>query len=272
MIHAVAAGLRALRLNRHYPPWRELAGHVLATGDDTTWCPRTGWPAPCELVRVRVDRDLAPSLLARMAFLESQGVATEKARGLRALLAADLLGPGGLRIDTVHAEDRRFELVLDRVELALPVFVRWTLRVEDPDGRIPLDPDRPTADPALERLLLALSDQPVATAMRWLREHEGLHVTELVRGELGPVRPGPNGPRITASLSRASVDLRGVLVDDPLAGDMPVPGPAHGFGLSHQRKWAVHPDDLRSMKAWLRERGSRNVAYAWRKRASETTR
>ena len=258
---SIPAGLRALRLNRHFPDWRPLASHVEVSG--ASRCRRTGWPLPAELMQVRADRELAPSLLRRMAFLNDQGLALAKRARLQALLDRPLVGRGGLKVELVHQEQRRYELVLDRLELALPVFVRWTLRLRDPDGRVQQRLD-------LERLLVRLSHQPVAAAMRWLREAEGLDVSELVRGEIGPIRPGPNGPQVTASLSRADVTLRRVLVDDPLRGDMPVPEQDDGFGLSHQRKWAVHPDDLGRLKAWLKARGSRNIAYAWRKPSPPT--
>ncbi|HJN74462.1 MAG TPA: hypothetical protein QGF58_11065 [Myxococcota bacterium] len=251
-----ARALRALRLNLFFPSWRDIARHqeAIAIRPPHTrlrLCPDSGWPHADEWLRVRVDHDLADDLLQRMAHL-GEAVA-EKARYLRAIREIEPLvvpPPHAALVDP--GPPARWEFVIDRVELALPSFVRWTLRL-DLDG----DP------PELIQLRDLLGERPVAEAWRLLRELEELELVELVRGEIGPVLHEGSGPWISAVLSRASRGRGPVRVDDPIAVDVPVPTASHGFSMSRQRKWSTPRDDVRDLKRWLAARSSRNVVYSY---------
>ena len=237
--------LRALRLNLYFPPWRDVAAHLAAIPPDARRCTTTGWPHRDAWLQVRVDHDLAPGLLERMSHLDLPELRAHLARSAE---ARPLVEPP-VRVALVDAgPPERWEIRVDRLEIALPSFVRWTLRV---DG----DP------PHTDELRELLGERGAAEAWRLLRDHEGLDVVELVRGELGPIVHGEGGPWTSAVLSRATRGPGPVRIDDPLARDLPVPGPAQRFSLSRQRKWSAASDDTKDLKRWLADRGSRNLVY-----------
>ena len=246
--------LRALRLNLYFPPWRELARHLAAIEvrpprTIVRRCPRSGWPHPDEWLRVRVDHQLAPVLLERMAHLELP----DKRRYLETMGERRPLQLPAPRVSLVDpGPPRRWELVLDRVELALPSFVRWTVRL---DAEAAPDP---------HELRDLLAERPTAEAWRLLQDHAGHELVELVRGELGPVLHEGSAPWLSAVLSRAARGPGTVRVDDPLARDLPVPTTEHGFSLSRQRKWSVPRDDVKDLQRWLAARGSRNLVYRYK--------
>lgn len=248
--------LRALRLNLYFPPWRELARHLDSTairpaGHTPKRCPRSGWPHADEWLRVQVDHELAEDLLARMEHLSER--VPDKAAYLRRLASrAPMTLPAPSASLVTAGPPARWEYVIDWVELALPSFVRWTLRV-DVDG----------PSPEIDLLRDVLGERPVAEAWRLLRDFEGLDVVELVRGEVGPVLHEGHGPWISAVLSRATRGGGPVRVDDPIARDLPIPTPSQRFSLSRHRKWAAPSDDVKDLRRWLTARGSRNLVYSY---------
>ena len=255
-----ARALCALRLNRQFPPWRPLAGHLAAIQlalPQAPRCPRTGWPEPESWAQVAIDRRLAPELLARLAFLEQAGdpVAAQRARVLRGLQERDLLPPGGRVLRPIQRSAGRWELVVDLLQPQAPRFVRWTLR-----GRLPVRDE--ALDPELEAWLDEAVELPCATLWRALQAR-GVEPEELVRGEIGPLRLEPEGPWVSAVLSRASSRGELLALDDPLSRGLPVPEPGAGFAFSRQRKWGVPRAAKGRVRAWLDAVGSRNIVYTY---------
>lgn len=272
-LSALRAGLRALRLNRHYPPWRDISAHlqgvsILPPGEGLRLSP-SGWPHPDAWLRVRIDQRLAPELLARLRGLEAagDGPAMEKAAYLRALSAVDVLGRGGLSVALIERQDQRarFEIVLDRTELSTPSLVRWTIRLSEPEGeRMESDVLTARATERFTRRLHALTTQTALAAVVLLESEGGVEVEELVRGEVGPVRRTDGAPWLSAALSRVSRTLPQTSVDDPLAESMAIPRAESGLRLSHHRKWAVPQSRLSEAKGWIKGQGSRNIVYGYR--------
>lgn len=272
-VRALQAGLRALRLNRHFPAWRDIAAHldgvaILPPGEGLALC-EAGWPAPDAWLRVRIDQRLADELLARLAGLEAAGdaPAMAKARYLRALCAVTALSRGELSVALIErGEGRaRFEVILDRIELSVPSLVRWTLRLSEPEGeRLEAGDLTARATERFTRRLQALTTQPALAATLLLESEDGVVVEELVRGEVGPCRVVDGMPWLSAVLSRISRALPETSMDDPLAAGMAIPRSDAGLRLSHHRKWAVPRAAQADARAWLDALGSRNLVYAYR--------
>ncbi|MBW1878872.1 MAG: hypothetical protein JRI25_11745 [Deltaproteobacteria bacterium] len=267
------AALRALRLNLYFPPWAAIADHVRGIGTVPPGArlridAATGLPHLEEWLRVRIDRELAPELLERLAPAERAGDAptTAKAAYFRGLLEVTPLGPGTVRASLVHREADRaaFAVVVDRIELSVPRFVRWTLRIEESaGGRFSVAEMETRASADFSRRLRVIGTQPVAAAVTLLEAEEGLTVEEVVRGEIGPALWHDDGPRLSALLSRASRHLEHTAIDDPLAEEVLIPDDAH-FGYARHRKWAVPEGAREAHLDWLRSLGSRNIVYTYR--------
>jgi hypothetical protein len=272
-IRDLRTGLRALRLNRHYPPWRDVSEHlggvgILPPGEGLPLCP-AGWPHPDAWLRVRIDQRLAPELLDRLAGLEAAGDAPTiaKADYLRALSAVTALQRGGLSVALIERQARRtrFEVIIDRVELSVPSLVRWTLRLSEPEGeRLTADVLTAQATERFTRRLQALTTQTALTAVLLLESGGEVEVEELVRGEIGPIRCSTGRPWISAVLSRVSRALPETSVDDPLSEGMAIPRAGAGLRLSHHRKWSVPRHEQAAARAWLTAQGSRNLIYGYR--------
>ena len=266
--------LRALRLNRHFPDWRPIRAHlggiaVRPAGEPHLKVdPDSGWPHPDEWLRVRADHRLAADLLARLAPLASAGDpnVSRKKDYLQALQCIQPMRGGGVKVSLIEQgrDTSRFEIVVDRIVLGRPVFVRWTLRLSE-SGAKRLAPDALAARASahFERRLQRLATQDAVAAMLLLRAEDGLTVEEIVRGEVGPVVRVGSSVRLTAVLSRAAPSLRRTSVDDPLAKAMTIPNADAGFGLSHHRKWAAPRAEVSTVKQWLRGQGSKNIVYGY---------
>lgn len=272
-IRALQSGLRALRLNRHYPPWRAISEHldgvaIMPPGAGLRQCD-AGWPHPDEWLRARIDQRLAPELLSRLEGLEaaSDAPAIAKARYLRDLSGVTVLQRRELSVALIErqAQRARFEVIIDRIELSVPSLVRWTLRLSEPEGeRLEADVLTARATVRFTRRLQALTTQTALTAVVLLESEGGVEVEELVRGEIGPNRMAGEGPWLSAVLSRISRVLPQTSVDDPLAAGMAIPRSALDLRLSHHRKWAVPRAELPVARAWLQKQGSRNIIYGYR--------
>jgi hypothetical protein len=273
--------LRALRLNLYFPAWRAVADHLagvahLPPGQDRlALCTRTGWPHPQEWLRFRIDHKLAPGLIEHVSRAAESGDVPSAKKALYFNTLRDLspLFEPAVQVDLVHVEEGpdgrqgRFEITVDRWELAEPSFIRWTVRVLDLDigDRIAVHELEARATAAFERRMLVLAAQPALAAWQVLWDDAEVRVEELVRGEIGPVLHHPSGPRLSATMTRIANHLTSVRIDDPLAPDLLVPDVDEGrrFGMSHSRKWAVPAGEAKAYREWLVSLGSKNIVYAF---------
>lgn len=284
---AIGRALSALRLNQHFPPWQRLAATIgaMATGGEVRVDPDSGLPTPREWVRVRVGRELAPGLLDELAGVERARLpAAERdrldarRREHEALAALPELPVRELHVALRHIDGGRASWLvrLDRFDVTTATVARYTLIVGDRPGRHVAEGELEVrASAAFAERLDVLSTQDAALAFAVLRDQQGMDVEEVVRGVVGPAalpaRAGPaalrelarDGPLVSACLERASLDVRGGVVDDPVAGSVVVPGQGEAFGVSRQRKWAVAAGDADAVRAWLRRRSSRNLVYPY---------
>ncbi len=257
---SAAAALRALRLNRLFPSRKALTAHAEATE-------QPGWPTPEHWLRVRVDQRLARDMLSRLAALEDDDSAAKtKANYFRRLLVARLLPQDGsaLRLIRRETDGLTVEWVLDRYDLSVPTFVRWTLRLSDRGEHLRAVDGHIEASASLHRRLRVLSWRSAMEFHLGLVDLPDLELLNLTRGEVGPARPGRSGPWLSAVLSRVAPHVRRVVVDDPLVDKVLVPQDSSGVGLSRQRKWAVPIDELEEARAWLLARSSKNLVYPYR--------
>jgi len=257
---SAAAALRALRLNRLFPDRKALTAHAEATKEP-------GWPAAEHWLRVRVDQRLAPAMLTRLAALEDDDPSAKaKADYFRTLLDARLLPTerSVLRLIRREIDGLTAEWVLDRFDLSVPTFVRWTLRLQTHGEHLDIVDGRVVASSSLHRRLRVLSWRSALEFHLGLAVLPNLELLNLTRGEVGPARPGRTGPWLSAVLSRVAPHVRRVMVDDPLLERVLVPKDASGLGLSRQRKWAVPTDELTEARAWLLARSSQNLVYPYR--------
>jgi hypothetical protein len=269
-----ARALRALRLNKQFPPWQPLAqtAEALALSGSLRLDEASALLAPREWSRARADRELAPRTLGL------SGAEGPRRAYLSALLAAD--PPPARRVEVAlrHAEPggrARYRVVVDRIDVATGTVARYTVLLDDEPGeRIsPGELALTAADRFADELAL-LGTQDAALALAVLRQR-GVGVEEVVRGVIGPaVLPGRAGPEalygisapaVSARLERVSVELRAGHghIDDPIPGPLTVPAPEADFGLAVQRKWAAAEADLPEVRAWLATRRSRNLVYGY---------
>ena len=273
---ALASALTALRLNQHFPSAERLVALLTFLGnrgkvriDD-----ESGLPLGGEWARLWAEHAEAAQLLAAWTGAGSGGDAHR--RRLAELSA--IPGPPVREVDIAlrYRDGPNVSLLvrIDRIDLTSGSIARYTLIVSDAlagDERQVLEAAHKRLDPRLD--VLAAQDAGVAFAL--LREGQGLHVEEIVRGVIGPMLvPGVAGPAelrsvpvvaplLSACLERASIDLRDAKVDDPLAHSVVLAAPTERFGVSRQRKWAASRADLTAVKQWLAARGSRNLVYGW---------
>jgi hypothetical protein len=281
---AHARALEALRLNKQFPPWRQLAetGRALAMSGQLRLDPATGLLAGREWVRARADRDLAPETLARFADLDVDGLPSEEAQRLRqkrdylkALCEGQPPASRQVEVALRHRDKDRasYRVIVDRIDLGSGTTARYTLLMWDTEGRrISRGDLELVAHDDFAHKLALLTTQDAALAFAVLREQE-LGVEEIVRGVIGPaVLPGRTGPdelqrasapMVSACLERVSLDLEHGHLDDPIPRPVTVPASGVDFGMSMQRKWAAADADLPLLRAWLAARGSRNLAYGY---------
>ncbi len=263
--------LAGLRLNRHYPPWRDLDAHlaaltVPAPHQPLRLSPGTAWPTGDAWMRVRVDHGLAEDVLAVQRPLAAAGNAQAKAqvRYLDALLTHRPLvqGPPVLRLVRHEGGRVHVELVWDLFLLQQPRFRRCTLRFAAmPGEHVVVDGLDVRGGPALQPLLSqALAASPART---WRILTDAFEPLDLCIGEVGPARPGLRGPWLSASLARLTAALDHTSVDDPLLLDatLAVPAATRPERLALHRKWAVPRGELSAARAWLKSKGSRNIVY-----------
>lgn len=280
----IELALKALRLNKQFPPWKRLAAHMKLMGNTIRLEADNALPIPRQWIRVRAQKEIAAEALQELAEVDADALPTRDRTELlkkRAYLCAvQNLVPLPAREITValrHRSENRasYEVIVDRFDLATATFARYTIIVADTPGRSvsPGELQLHASENFRSRLEL-LATQNAALAFADLRQ-QGLVVEEIVRGVVGPAvlpqRAGPQELRhlpftqlaLSACLERVSLNLQQGRVDDPLGRSFTVPAAKVDFGLSWQRKWAAARADLPILKGWLKSVGSRNLVYGF---------
>ena len=258
---ACVAALEALRLNRQFPDWERVRAHLEAIhrssftldSSDTSphvsglrLDPRSGLPVPRAWIRARVEAELA---------------------GAAGLLPAREVH---VALRNVHGGRASYAVRVDRLDVVSATVARYSLILSDRPGRNVSEGELAlrAADDFRAKLEL-LSTQDAALAFAALTE-AGLEVEDVVRGVVGPaVVPGithvelpVRGLVLSACLERASLDLQGQRVDDPLIDTIVLPADAR-FGLTRARKWAAPSAEVTAMRAWLDAHNSRGLVYGY---------
>lgn len=260
-IRASVAALEALRLNRQYPDWERVRAHLLAIQQSSFTLdssdtdsnvsglrldPRSGLPVPRAWIRARVEAELA---------------------GTAGLLPAREVH---VALRNVHDGRASYAVRVDRLDVVSATVARYSLILSDRPGRNVSEGELAlrAADGFRAKLEL-LSTQDAALAFAALTE-AGLEVEDVVRGVVGPaIVPGVtavelpvSGLVLSACLERASIDLTGQRVDDPLIDTIVLPANAR-FGLTRARKWAAPTAEVPALRAWLDARTSRGLVYGY---------
>jgi hypothetical protein len=227
--------LRSLRLNQYFPPFPPLL-------DRLPLLPAAAFQNPEAWRALEADRLLAQESIPALLPFAGNPDADSKLARLRQIA---LLPPlTGFNIKAVEPEKYRYDLILDTVVLEQsPLFERWMIR-----GQFAGMLEQNTVAEACTR--------PPVEAWELLSCFGSLE--ELTRGQLGPKAPFPE--TLTASLTRLSPLLERSMVDDPL---VPVVLPQEGLQIAHSRKWATPGSRLKEVKAWLEEKGSKNLVYGY---------
>lgn len=201
------SAVRAARLNAFFPPWRALAAHLGFLGpsgskglyETLQLSARSGLPSAREVLRVKIDRDLAADFLARTRAGPAPAADSRMARKIgyyEALLAAEVMPSGRLTLALrQHLPEEglaRFRLVLDRFDLADGQFVRYTLLLtqRDPswrDPRVHQDEDLDAPTEGFRRIVSRLASHDAELALVLLSRYAHLQVEDVRRGRVGPL-------------------------------------------------------------------------------------
>lgn len=280
----LARGVEALRLNRHFPDRTVVSDYlkVLAQRADWAWDSRQGLPEGTAWLALDVARQEALRTQERWQHLGDQQLGTQGAEDLKrhqarvqTLAALPPLPRRTVSVKLRHRGERNasYLVVVDRFDLRTTTLARYTLVLEDvPGAHLSAGDLAIEAEAHFADALNLLDSQDAALAFAVLAERVTA-VQEVVRGTIGPMFVAPVlGPAMlaetgasvvaTASLERASVDLKEGRVDDALTRSVVWPTTG-AFGVSRTRKYAAPAHEVPGLKAWLREHGSRSLVYGW---------
>lgn len=282
-VQTFGRAVEALRLNRHFPDWERVRAHVSAmAGAGLRLDPTSGLPVPREWIRARVEAELRAGRVETDQHAESGGRSHGSADEAGALRRSSEGTPTSaahaplpardvqVALRNVHDGRASYAVRVDRLDVVTATLARYSLVLSDRVGRTVSEGELSLrAADSFRTTLELLSTQDAALAFAALREG-GLEVEDVVRGVIGPaVLPGRAGPPVPAAglvlsacLERASVDLTGQRVDDPLVDSLVVFHDAR-IGLTRARKWAAAHPDVEGVRAWLTSKGSRGLVYGY---------
>jgi len=264
------ASIAALRLNQHFPstgPWLAHSEEFMELGFSIRT--DTGMPDPTLWHRSEAARRMAVETLAQPGPWPDQ-LYLQRLAGLPRIPLHEF--KIDLRKRTAERADYR--VVLDCLDNHTGLFSRYTLLISHAPGHAITDRWLELeASAAFTQRLAFLSHQDAAVAFAALHALDGFEVDEVVRGTLGPMVGPACGPTLrefssegliaSASLERASRELHGLRVDDPLALAITA-GPTEFFGVHRQRKWAVPFAQVEPVREYLRARGAKNLVYGYK--------
>lgn len=207
-VERLSKAIRAARLNALFPPARELLNHLSFLGPRGSrglyptlhLSPLTGLPNAREVLRVKIDRDLAADFLARAAEKRAPEPGTPMARRIQyygQLARAAVMTASRMTVDLrqqLPAQSlAHFRVVFDRFDLATGVFVRYTILLSQRDsfwGRTHLvvnDSDLAAPTEAFRRIVARFTAHEAELAFVLLSKLEEIEVEDVRRCRVGPM-------------------------------------------------------------------------------------
>lgn len=207
-VERLRAALAAARLNAHFPPSRPLAAHhgfLGPAGSEGIYpalhlSPLNGLPTAREILRVKIDRELAPVFLAEAAERPAPPTGTKLQRRIAyysRLVQTAIMPADRMQIDLRHQRPAEglaaLRMTIDRFDLAGNQFVRYTVLFAQRDRfwhrpHVSLD-DADLAVPttAFRRTASRLTSHEAEVAFLLLSEVEGIEVEDVRRCRMGPM-------------------------------------------------------------------------------------
>ena len=207
--------IRAARLNALFPPSRPLINHVSFLGpagscgvyDQLRLSPHTGMPTAREVLRVAIDRELAPEFLADVARRPApmpDGSLARRIDYYGRLARCEVLPSSRMSVDLrrqIEAESRaELRVTYDRFDIATGLFVRYTILLSQRDSfwsqRHVIVDDNDLAAPTegFRRTVGRFTAHEAEVAFILLSQLEGIEVEDVRRCRVGPMlMPGVHG-------------------------------------------------------------------------------
>ena len=224
-----------------------------------------GWPKIDYWRQVRADQRIAKHLCEQLLPLQFQPEIAAKLHYLEQLERTPIIVDEVYeQVHLIHEtkEEIVVQVIVDRWAFDVPSVVRWTLQLrEKKGGNFSTQVLQSQTTDFFSRQLRQLSWNDACFVLRRLQDI--VQVEELTRGEIGPIQLDAKRPSVAALLTRLSPSISRVFIDDPLADSIAGPAENSGFGMSHQRKWAVPRHLVGEHKAWLRTQHSKNIVYGY---------
>jgi hypothetical protein len=207
-VERLVRAIRGARLNALFPPERALCAHLdflPPSGCEELYselclAPQSGLPAARDVLRVKIDRDLAAEFLrsaARRPEPAAQGRMARRMAYYRRLAGTEVMPLNRMRVELrTHVPENNlalFRVVLDRFDMAACTFVRYTILLGQRDRfwrrpHVVVD-DHELAAPteAFRRIVGRLVSDEAELAMVLLSRLEGVEVEDVRRCRVGPL-------------------------------------------------------------------------------------
>lgn len=200
--------VRGARLNAFFPPEKALRAHLsflAPSGCEALYetlhlSPRSGLPSARDILRVKIDRDIASEILADA---QKHGSPAPQSRAARRvayhgrLAQAEIMATNRMRVELRQQEPAhnraRFRVVFDRFDIASCQFVRYTIMLSQRDrfwrqSHVIVD-DAELAAPteSFRRIVSRLVSDEAEIAFVLLSEIPGIAVEDVRRCRVGPM-------------------------------------------------------------------------------------
>lgn len=198
----------AARLNSFFPPADLVRNHLAFLGrrgshgvyDGLALSPATGLPTAREILRVKIDRDLAAEFLLESAKHAPPAAGTSMARRIAyyaALSKHQVMPMSRMRVELrqqlAAADQATFRITFDRFDLATGVFARYTILLTQHDAFwrrphvIVNDEDLAAPTEAFRRIVARFASHEAEVAFVLLSKLEAITVEDVRRCRIGPL-------------------------------------------------------------------------------------
>jgi hypothetical protein len=207
-VKRLVGGIRAARLNAFFPPAQRLRAHLGFLGaagsdgvyDEVRISPVNGLPTPREILRVKIDRDLARGFLEEMGGRKAPRPDTRLARKVEyynRLAYSHIMAVNRMQVELrqqIPAENLAlFRVTLDRFDLSMTQFVRYTILLRQRDrfwrrDHVHVD-DSELAAPTegFRRIVSRFAADEAEVAFVLLSKIDGIEVEDVRRCRVGPL-------------------------------------------------------------------------------------